>query len=119
MSQLKSLFWVGALGAAVGQANILISRLFAYTLEESGGMSYLFISSRLIELPLGIFAIAIATVFFPELSKARATGDNKRFWDNAFSGLRLTAAVTVPAAIGLAFLGESIITALLDGENLE
>jgi len=112
MSQLKSLFWVGALGAAVGQANILISRLFAYTLEESGGMSYLFISSRLIELPLGIFAIAIATVFFPELSKARATGDNKRFWDNAFSGLRLTAAVTVPAAIGLAFLGESIITAL-------
>ena len=54
---------MGALGAAVGQANILISRLFAYTLEESGGMSYLFISSRLIELPLGIFAIAIATVF--------------------------------------------------------
>ena len=64
MDQIKSLFWVGALGAAVGQINILVSRFFAYSLDESGGLSYLFLSSRLVELPLGVFAIAITTVFF-------------------------------------------------------
>ena len=37
MEQIKSLFWVGALGAAVGQINILVSRFFAYSLDESGG----------------------------------------------------------------------------------
>ena len=69
MEQIKSLFWVGALGAAVGQINILVSRFFAYSLEESGGLSYLFLSSRLVELPLGVFAIAITTVFFPEMAR--------------------------------------------------
>ena len=117
-TQLKSLFWVGALGAAVGQANILISRLFAYTLDGSGGMSYLFISSRLIELPLGIFAISIATVYFPEMSKAKSLKDEKNFWEKALSGLRLTAAITIPSAVGLALLGDSILTTLLDGVNL-
>jgi putative peptidoglycan lipid II flippase len=111
-TQLKSLFWVGALGAAVGQANILISRLFAYTLDGSGGMSYLFISSRLIELPLGIFAISIATVYFPEMSKAKSLKDEKNFWEKALSGLRLTAAITIPSAVGLALLGDSILTTL-------
>ena len=96
----------------VGQANILISRLFAYTLDGSGGMSYLFISSRLIELPLGIFAISIATVYFPEMSKAKSLKDEKNFWEKALSGLRLTAAITIPSAVGLALLGDSILTTL-------
>ena len=112
ISQMKSLFWVGLLGAAVAQLNILVSRLFAYTLEGSGGMSYLFISSRLIELPLGVFAISIATVWFPAMANAKAKGDEQNFWRKALGGLRLTTSITIPAAIGLAFLGESTLIAL-------
>ena len=112
MEQIKSLFWVGALGAAVGQINILVSRFFAYSLDESGGLSYLFLSSRLVELPLGVFAIAITTVFFPEMARAVSGNDRKKFLESVHRGLRLTAGITIPAAVGLAILAEPILTTL-------
>ena len=112
MDQIKSLFWVGALGAAVGQINILVSRFFAYSLDESGGLSYLFLSSRLVELPLGVFAIAITTVFFPEMAKAVSMGEKSKFLDSINRGLRLTAGITIPAAAGLALLAEPILMVL-------
>ena len=112
MDQIKSLFWVGALGAAVGQINILVSRFFAYSLDESGGLSYLFLSSRLVELPLGVFAIAISTVFFPEMARAVSGGDRFKFLESVHKGLRLTAGITIPAAVGLAILAEPILTTL-------
>lgn len=112
MKQIKSLFWVGALGAAVGQVNILISRLLAYSLEDGGGLSYLFLSSRLVELPLGVFAIAISTVFFPEMAKTASGANRAKFLETVARGLRLTAGVTIPAAAGLAFLAAPILTAL-------
>ena len=112
INQIKSLFWVGAMGAAVGQVNILISRFLAYSLEESGGLSYLFLSSRLVELPLGVFAIAISTVFFPEMSRAISSGENMRFKKSVLSGLIMTGGITIPAAAGLAMLAEPILTAL-------
>jgi putative peptidoglycan lipid II flippase len=114
MEQIKSLFWVGALGAAVGQINILVSRFFAYSLDESGGLSYLFLSSRLVELPLGVFAIAITTVFFPEMARAVSGGDRSKFLDSVYRGLRLTAGITIPAAVGLALLAEPILTTLFE-----
>jgi len=107
MSQIKALFWVGALGAAVGQVNILISRFLAYSLEESGGLSYLFLSSRLVELPLGVFAIAISTVLFPEMAKTAGGVNRAKFWESVCTGLRLTAGITIPAAMGLAFLSST------------
>ncbi len=112
MDQIKSLFWVGALGAAVGQINILVSRFFAYSLDESGGLSYLFLSSRLVELPLGVFAIAISTVFFPEMARAVSGGERSKFLESVHKGLRLTAGITIPAAVGLATLAEPILTTL-------
>jgi putative peptidoglycan lipid II flippase len=69
MEKIKSLFVVGVFGAAVGQVNIMVSRFLAYSLENEGALSYLFLSARLIELPLGVFALSISTVFFPELSR--------------------------------------------------
>lgn len=112
INRIKSLFWVGAMGAAVGQVNILISRFLAYSLEESGGLSYLFLSSRLVELPLGVFAVAISTVFFPEMSRAISLGENMRFKKSVLSGLVMTGGITIPAAAGLAILAEPILTAL-------
>ncbi len=112
INRIKSLFWVGAMGAAVGQVNILISRFLAYSLEESGGLSYLFLSSRLVELPLGVFAVAISTVFFPEMSRAISSGENMRFKKSVLSGLVMTGGITIPAAAGLAILAEPILTAL-------
>jgi putative peptidoglycan lipid II flippase len=83
-------------------------------LDESGGLSYLFLSSRLVELPLGVFAIAITTVFFPEMARAVSGGNRSKFLDSVYRGLRLTAGITIPAAVGLALLAEPILTTLFE-----
>ena len=77
LNEVKALFWVGAFGAAIAQINILVSRLLAYFLEEQGPVSYLYMSARLVELPLGVFAIALSTILFPQLSRAISLGDEK------------------------------------------
>jgi putative peptidoglycan lipid II flippase len=77
-------------------------------------LSYLFLSSRLVELPLGVFAIAISTVLFPEMAKTAGGVNRARFWESVCTGLRLTAGITIPAAMGLAFLSAPILTALFE-----
>ena len=109
LSRIKSLFVVGFFGAAVGQINIMVSRFLAYSLEDEGSLSYLFLSARLIELPLGVFAISISTVFFPELSRAFSSGKSLEYRNCFCRGFRLTLAITLPAAIGLALLANSIL----------
>ena len=112
LHRVKALFAVGALGAAVGQVNVLVSRFLGYSLDDEGAVSMLYLSSRLTELPLGVFAIAISTVVFPEMAKLRAKKDEPGFSEVFAKGLRLTLAVTIPAAAGLAFLATPILSAL-------
>ena len=114
LDRIKKIFWVGAMGAAVVQINVLVSRFLAYSLDEQGGVSYLFLASRLIELPLGVFAIAISTVLFPELAKAATESSTKKFMDYFFQGFRMTLAVTLPAAVGLGLLAEPILSVFFE-----
>ena len=112
LEKIKTLFFVGAFGAAVSQINVMVSRFLAYSLDSDGALSYLFLSARLIELPLGVFAISISTVFFPELSRAFISGEGERY-DNCFArGFRLTLGIILPAAIGLALLSDTILSVL-------
>ncbi len=110
MEKIKSLFVVGVFGAAVGQVNIMVSRFLAYSLEDEGALSYLFLSARLIELPLGVFALSISTVFFPELSRTFSSGQTIEYKKYFARGFRLTLAITLPAAIGLALLANLILS---------
>lgn len=112
LNRIRSLFWVGAFGAAVAQINILVSRLLAYSLDDQGALPYLFLSARLIELPLGVFAIAISTVLFPELARSSGLSDDRGFEEFFAKGFRLTLAITLPAAIGLGLLSEPILHVL-------
>ena len=112
LEKIKKLFLIGAFSAAVSQVNIMISRFLAYNLEDEGALSYLFLSARLIELPLGVFAISISTVFFPELSQAFSK-EKKSEYKNFFArGFRLTMGMILPASIGLALLSDSILSVL-------
>ncbi|WP_269526716.1 murein biosynthesis integral membrane protein MurJ [Coraliomargarita parva] len=111
MAELWSLFLPGLLGAAVLQLNILISRVLAYSLDESAA-SLLYLASRLMELPLGVFTIAVATVFFPLLAKAVSAKDETAFADSLLQGLRLVVAVGWPAGVGLIVLGHPILQVL-------
>ena len=89
LSRMNQIFWIGALGAAVIQVNILVSRFStAFSLDENGSLAYLFLSARLIELPLGVFAISISTVMFPELSKASSSHNKTLFSNYLYRGFR-------------------------------
>jgi len=115
MTELWELFVPGLLGAAILQVNILVSRLLAYSLDEST-VSVLYLASRLMELPLGIFTVAVTTVFFPTLARA-ASEHNELDFANKFSqGMRLIIGISLPAGIGLILLAEPVLELFKWGE---
>lgn len=98
-------------GAAVYQINILIGTLLASLLPE-GSVSYLYYGDRLVQFPLGIFAIATATAVLPSLSRQAAAGDLAAVRDTFGYALRLVMFITVPAMVGLIVLRDPIVALL-------
>lgn len=111
MGELVRLFLPGLLGAAILQVNIMVSRLLAHSLDDSA-VSELYLASRLMELPLGIFTVAVATVFFPLLSRYATVLDDFGFADSLARGMRLVVGVSFPAGVGLAVLAGPVLELL-------
>jgi putative peptidoglycan lipid II flippase len=87
-------------GVSVSQINLLLDTLIASFLM-TGSISWLYYSDRLLEFPLGLFGIAIATVILPTLSRNHVQSDKKAFADNIDWALRLIALMGIPAAAAL------------------
>jgi len=98
-------------GSAIYQINQLVGTLLASLLRE-GSVSYLYYADRLVQFPLGVFAIAISTAVLPSLSREAADGDLGRLKETLSHALRLTMFITIPAMIGLIVLGQPIIRLL-------
>ena len=98
-------------GAAVYQINILVGTLLASLLPE-GSVSYLYYADRLVQFPLGIFAIATATAVLPSLSRQAAAEDYGALQDTFAYALNLVFFITVPAMVGLIVLREPIVAVL-------
>ncbi len=98
-------------GSAIYQINQLVGTLLASLLKE-GSISYLYYADRLVQFPLGVFAIAISTAVLPSLSREAADGDLVRLKETLSHALRLTMFITIPAMIGLIVLRQPIIRLL-------
>ena len=98
-------------GAAVYQINILVGTLLASLLAE-GSVSYLYYADRLVQFPLGIFAIATATAVLPSLSREAASKDFEAMRDTFAHAMSLVFFITVPSMIGLIVLREPIVALL-------
>jgi len=98
-------------GAAVYQINILVGTLLASLLPE-GSVSYLYYADRLVQFPLGIFAIATATAVLPSLSRQAAIGDMAALKATFGYAVKLVLFITVPAMVGLIVLREPIVSLL-------
>ncbi|HEY4301045.1 MAG TPA: murein biosynthesis integral membrane protein MurJ, partial [Candidatus Didemnitutus sp.] len=109
--QVARLMLPGLLGTAIYQINIFVSRILAFSLPISAA-TMMFYANRLMELPIGVFAIAIATVVYPLLARHAAQGDMKAMSRDFHRGLRLILAINVPAAVGLGLLSEPIVRLL-------
>jgi putative peptidoglycan lipid II flippase len=101
----------GLIGTAVYQLNVFIDTIFASFLP-SGSVSYLFYADRLMEFPLGIFAIAIGMAALPSLSAMVSQGKMEELKETISFTFRLTAFISIPAMVGLIALKTPIINLL-------
>lgn len=99
------------LGALFGQVYVLVDRALASGLP-AGSIAALSFADKLRQLPLGVFAAAVATVVYPSLSQMAARGDVTGLKDTLGIGIRLVALVTVPSAVGLMVLREPLVRLL-------
>ena len=99
------------LGLAVYELNIMIDTLIA-SLLPGGSISYLYYGNRLVQLPLGIFAVALGVALLPTLSSQAAKGNLKELVQTLGFSIRLILFITIPATVGLIILREPIINTL-------
>ena len=103
----------GIFGASVYQVNFALSRMIASGLEK-GSTSALYYASRIEELTLGLFSIALAAALLPAFSEHAAARDLGEFKKTLAFSLKLTAVVSFPAAAGLMALNAPIIRTLFE-----
>jgi putative peptidoglycan lipid II flippase len=101
------------IAASAVQVNVLINSGFAARLGD-GPVSWLNIAFRLMQLPLGIFGVAVGTVTLPLVSRTAALGDMAAFRSALAHAIRLVTLLTIPAAVGLILLAEPIISVIYE-----
>jgi putative peptidoglycan lipid II flippase len=111
VSAILTLMGPSIIAASTTQVNVLINSMFASTLGD-GRIFWLSIAFRLMQLPLGIFGVALGTVTLPLLSRLAVKGDTGAFRGELSRGMRLAFLLTVPSTVGLMMLSEPIISVL-------
>ncbi len=96
---------------SIVQINLLVDTIFASFLVD-GSISWLYYSDRMIEFPLGVFGIALATVLLPNLSSEHAKKATGKFSDTLDWALRWVFLIAIPAAVALAVLAVPILATL-------
>ncbi len=111
VGEVKRLMIPALFGVSVAQINLLVDTILASFLI-TGSVSWLYYSDRLMEFPLGVFGVALATVVLPGLSKKAANENWDGFQKDIDSALRLVLIIGVPATLGLLLLAEPLIITL-------
>ncbi|MDI9570162.1 MAG: murein biosynthesis integral membrane protein MurJ [Pseudomonadota bacterium] len=111
LKRIGLLMMPAAFGAAIYQINVFIGTVLASLLPK-GSVSYLYYADRIVELPLGVFAIAVGTAALPSFSDQVARGEFEDFKRTLSFSLRLILFITVPATVALLALREPILSVL-------
>lgn len=99
------------LAGGIIQINLLVDTIFASFLE-TGSPTWLYVSDRLIQFPMGIFAIAIGTVLLPTLSKFDLNHEKDKFVNGIRKGQKFVLYIGIPSMIGLFFCAEDLISTI-------
>jgi putative peptidoglycan lipid II flippase len=111
LKKVGTLFVPAAFGGAVYQINVMVGTILASWLP-AGGVSWLYYADRIVELPLGVFGIALGTAVLPSMSRQATNGDLTALSRSVSFALRLTAFFTIPAMVALILLREPILSVL-------
>jgi putative peptidoglycan lipid II flippase len=97
------------------QINVFLNTIFAASLKQQDGpVSWLNVAFRLMQLPLGVFGVAVATVTLPVLSRVAMEGMTPKVREVLGSGVRLVTFLTLPCAVGLYILAYPVISVLYE-----
>lgn len=109
--RIRQLMLPALFGVSVSQINLLLDTMIASFLV-TGSISWLYYADRLLEFPLGLFGIAIATVILPALSNRHADRSASAFAQTMDWGVRMVLLLGVPAAMALMVLAQPILMLL-------
>ncbi len=112
------------LGAAAVQINVMVNTNFASQIVDpirgaDGPVSWLNCAFRFMQLPLGVFGVAIAAATLPSISRSAASGKLDEFRRTLSQSLGLVFLLTVPSSVGLVILGDAMIAATYQGGKFE
>jgi putative peptidoglycan lipid II flippase len=113
LRQIFRLMLPAIVGLSATQVNILVNNILASQLEQ-GSPSWINYAFRLMQLPIGVFGVAVATVNLAAVSRSAAAGDMPEFRATLAASLKLVAFLTLPATAGLVALREPIIALLYE-----
>jgi putative peptidoglycan lipid II flippase len=115
VKRILHLMWPAVIAGSAVQVNVLLNTIFAsYLVEKNGPVSWLNYAFRLMQLPLGVFGVAVATVTLPALSRVATEGITPKFREILGGGNRLVTFLTLPSALGLFVLAHPVISVLYE-----
>jgi len=118
VARIKKLMLPALFGVSVSQINLLLDAFIA-SLLMSNAVSWLYYSDRLVELPLGVFGVAIATVVLPSLSRVHATQSSKEFSQTMDWAIRMVLLIALPASLALCVIAEPLLITLFQNEQFD
>ena len=104
------LMWPAIISGSVVQVNVLLNTLFASYVSGNGPVTWLNNAFRLMQLPLGLFGVGLATVSLPTLARMATNGISDDFRGTLSKALRMGMTLSIPSAVGLAMLAWPIMS---------
>ncbi len=112
------------IGSAAVQVNVVVNTNFASSIVDpirglDGPVSWLQFAFRFMQLPLGLFGVAIASATLPSISRSAASGNLDEFRRTLSRSVGMVLLLTVPSSIGLVILGDAMIGLIYQGRKFE
>ncbi|WP_129642696.1 murein biosynthesis integral membrane protein MurJ [Peristeroidobacter agariperforans] len=112
VKRIARLMGPAIVGSSMGQLSVMISSGIASLLAD-GSMTWLYYADRLVEFPLGVFSIALATVILPSLSSQHARKSPDEFSATLAWAVRLVCLIVIPASVAMFAMSGPLTVALL------
>ncbi len=124
LRRIGSLMVPAILGNAAVQINVMINTNFASSVHDpvrgfDGPVSWLSYAFRFMQLPIGLFGVALGSATLPSISRSAASGNIDEFRRTLSKSLTMVFLLTIPSSVGLAVLGKSIIGAIYQGGRFQ
>ncbi|MEO8027458.1 MAG: murein biosynthesis integral membrane protein MurJ [Bryobacteraceae bacterium] len=124
LQKIVTMMGPAIIGSAAVQVNVMVNTNFASYISDplrglDGPVSWLGYAFRFMQLPLGLFGVAMASATLPSISRSAAAGNFEEFRRTLSKSLGMVFLLTIPSSVGLWILGKSIIGGIYQGGRFQ